>query len=102
MRALLIGLVIAMGCTSANPKFVNVAAVRTSINDTIKTDATGGHTTSRYIVSMGHTTNDEAVVYTQTSKASPRREETWIHNATGWSMKDAKDVDGGGTAATAN
>ena len=91
-----------MGCATTNPKFVNVAAVRTDINHTISQDADSGHTTSRYIVSMGHTTNDSAVVYTQTSKTSPRREETWVHDPSGWKMKEAKDLEAGGPAATAN
>ena len=102
MRALLIGMLFSLGC-AANTAYVNVAAVRTSINETISRDATSGHTTSRYIVSMGHTTNESAVVYTQTSKTSSRREETWVHDPSGWKMKDAKDVDAGGpSAATAN
>jgi len=103
MRALLFGLLFTLGC-AANSHFVNVAAVRTSINDTISHDASAGHTTARYIVSMGHTTNDSAVVYTQTSKTSPRREETWVHDASGWKLKDAKDLADTGTSAagTAN
>ena len=103
MRALLIGLLFTAGCATTSTKFVNVASVRTNINETITHDADGGKTTSRYIVSMGHTTNDVAVVYTQTSKSSPRREETWVRDSLGWKMKEAKDLsDGGSTAATAN
>ena len=104
MRALLFGLLFTLGCATS-ARFVNVAAVRNSINDTISHDASSGHTTARYIVSMGHTTNDSAVVYTQTSKTSVRREETWVHDPSGWKLTEAKDIagTGGGPAAgTAN
>jgi hypothetical protein len=96
MRALLLGLLITFGCATGSP-YVNVASVRNDINDTITRDASSGQTTARYIVSMGHTTEQSAVVYTQTSKTSPRREETWVHGATGWKMTDAKDIAGTGT-----
>jgi hypothetical protein len=102
MRALLLGLLFTFGCAEQT-HYVNVAAVRTSINDTISHEATSGQTTPRYIVSMGHTTNDSAVVYTQANKTAPRREETWVRDANGWKLKDSKDVDSGTpTAATAN
>jgi len=103
MRALLFGLLFFLGC-AANTHFVNVASVRNDINSTITRDAESGHTTSRFIVSMGHTTNDSAVVYTQASKTSPRREETWVRDASGWKMKDAKDLasEGAPAAGTAN
>jgi hypothetical protein len=102
MRAILLGLLFTIGCATTNPKFVNVAAVRNNINDTISHDAAGGQTTSRYIVSMGHTTNDLAVVYTQTSKTSPRREETWVKGSAGWQLKEAKDVSDGGSTSAAS
>ena len=89
MRAFLLAFVISC---AANSGYVNVAAVRTDINETISRDASSGRTTARYIVSMGKTTNDSAIVYTQTSKTSPRREETWVHDAGGWRLHDARDL----------
>ena len=89
MRVFLLALLISC---AANTGYVNVAAVRTDINQTISRDASSGHTTARTIVSMGHTTNDSAVVYTQTAKTSPRREETWTRDAAGWKLRDARDL----------
>jgi len=96
MRALLLGLVFTVAC-AANQKFVNVAAVRTDINQTIAKDGSS----HRYIVSMGHTTDASAVVYTQTAKDSPRSEETWEKGAGGWTLKDSKVLaDTGGAPST--
>jgi hypothetical protein len=98
MRALLFGLLFTVACAT-NGKYVNVAAVRNDINDTIKRDASS----PRYIVSMGHTTEVSAVVYTQASKTAPRKEESWVKDAAGWKLKDSKDVsDGAPVAGTAN
>ena len=95
MRALLLGLVFTVAC-AANQKFVNVAAVRTDINQTI-----AGSSNHRTIVSMGHTTETSAVVYTQAGKDSPRSEETWEKGAGGWSLKDTKVLaDTGGAPST--
>ena len=96
MRAFLLTLMFTVAC-AANTQYVNVASVRNEINATISRDVSSGHTTARYIVSMGHTTNESAVVYTQTGKTSPRREETWVHATDGWKMKDAKDLADTGT-----
>jgi hypothetical protein len=98
MRALLLGLLFTVACATSG-KYVNVAAVRDDINDTIKRDPSSPRT----IVSMGHTTEQSAVVYTQASKSAPRREESWVKDAGGWKLKDAKDVgDGAAPAGTAN
>jgi hypothetical protein len=40
---------------------------------------------------MGHTTDDSAVVYTQTAKGAPTVEETWVKDGDGWKMKGATD-----------
>jgi hypothetical protein len=98
MRALLFGLLFTIACAT-NGKYVNVAAVRSDINDTIKRDASSPRT----IVSMGHTTEQSAVVYTQTSKSAPRREEDWVKDGSGWKLKEAKDLgDATPAAGTAN
>ena len=85
MKYLVMALVLAAGCAGQQTHFVNVAAVRNDINATIK-DESG----SRYVVSMGHTTNENAVVYTQTDKSGPLVEETWIHAQGAWKMTEVK------------
>ncbi len=85
MKYLVMALVLAAGCAAQQPHFVNVAAVRNDINTTIK-DEHG----ARYVVSMGHTTNESAVVYTQTDKSAPLVEESWSHRAGAWKLTDVK------------
>ncbi len=82
----LVMLALAAGCAGPQSHFVNVAAVRNDINTTIKHE-----NSPRYVVSMGHTTNDNAVVYTQTDKSAPVVEETWTHEQGTWKLKDSKD-----------
>lgn len=81
-------------CAGSQPHYTNVAAVRHEISDQIDHDASSGSATKRSIVSMGHTTNDEAVIFTQTAKDSPKREETWVHDGDQWKMKESKDLAG--------
>lgn len=88
MKFLLLGLVLSAACAGSQPKYVNVAAVRHDISDSIAQDSVA----KRKIVSMGHTTNDSAVVFTQTSNDAPKREETWAKDGGGWKMKEAKDM----------
>jgi hypothetical protein len=87
MKSLLLGLIFLGACAGSQPKYVNVSAVRHDINDTIVHDGSS----PRAIVSMGHTTNDSAVVYTQAGTA-PKREETWVRDGGAWKMKEAKDL----------
>ena len=88
MKYLLLGLVFSAACAGSQPKYVNIAAVRHDISDTIAQDSAS----QRKIVSMGHTTNDSAVVFTQTSSNAPKREETWVRDGGAWKMKEAKDM----------
>ena len=87
MKFLLLGLIFASACAGSQPKYVNVAAVRHEINDSISHDAA-----QRRIVSMGHTTTDSAVIFTQTSADAPKREEMWVRDGGAWKMKEAKDT----------
>ena len=88
MKALLLGIFFAGACAGSQPHYVNVAAVRHDINTTIDQDPAQ----KRAIVSMGHTTNDSAVIYTQVSDGAPKREETWVRDNGAWKMKEAKDL----------
>ncbi|MFT3694976.1 MAG: hypothetical protein QM831_17635 [Kofleriaceae bacterium] len=81
-------------CAGSQPHYTNVAAVRHEISDQIDHDASSGSSTKRSIVSMGHTTNDSAVIFTQTAKDSPKREETWVNAGGQWKMKESKDLAG--------
>lgn len=67
-------------------QYVNVAAVRDNINDVIKHDQQN----PRQITSMGHTTNDSAVVYTKTGDM--RHEESWVRSDHGWTLASTKDL----------
>ncbi|MEO8843817.1 MAG: hypothetical protein ABI591_06840 [Kofleriaceae bacterium] len=87
MKFLLLGLVFSTACAGSQPTYVNVASVRHDISDTIAHDPA-----QRKIVSMGHTTNESAVVFTQASTDAPKREETWVKDGGGWKMKEAKDL----------
>jgi hypothetical protein len=86
MKSLLVGLVFLAACAGSQTHYTNVAAVRSDIRETIAHDGS-----PRQIVSMGHTTDDAAVVYTQTSKDAPRIEEHWVHDTSGWKLQDSKD-----------
>jgi len=84
----LIAITLAAAAACAAPQtHVNVAAVRHDIKDVIDRDRANPRT----IVSMGHTTADSAVVYTQ-AVAAPRHEESWIRGASGWALAGSKDV----------
>lgn len=83
MKSLLLGIVLAAGCAAPQTHYTNVAHVRQDIKASIAQD--NAH--PRQIVSMGHTTNDSAIVYTQASKGAPTVEESWVHDGSGWKMK---------------
>lgn len=85
MRNTLLALVLALSAcasTGAN-RPVNVAAVRTEINDTIQASAA-----DRTVTSMGKTTPERATVFT-TNKAGTRQEETWVKDGGAWKMENA-------------
>jgi len=75
--------IVLMAACAAPQTHVNVAKVRDDIGDVIAHDSAN----PRSIVSMGHTTDDSATVYTQSG--STRHTESWVHNANGWTMAKA-------------
>jgi hypothetical protein len=83
MKSLLLGIVFAVGCAAPQTHYTNVAHVRQDIKATIAQD----NSHPRDIVSMGHTTNDSAVIFTQTAKDAPKVEESWVRDGSGWKMK---------------
>jgi hypothetical protein len=87
MKSLLLGLIFLGACAGSQPHYTNVAAVRQDIKATIATD--NAH--PRSIISMGHTTNDSAVIYTQAAKGAPTVEESWVRDGGAWKMKDSHD-----------
>ena len=94
MRAIISILCLSTACAhSSGPHYVNVAAIRHQIDDAITVDPVP----RRSIVSMGHVTDDVAVVYTQGSSAEPRREETWVRVGKSWRREATKDVATTGT-----
>jgi hypothetical protein len=82
-----------VACAAPQTNHVNVASVRDGIKDAIAHDDSN----PRAIVSMGHTTSDSAVVFTQSGKAGPRHEESWARSASGWTLQQSTDL-----TATAN
>jgi len=83
MKSLLLGLIFLGACAGSRPHYTNVAAVRQDIKATIETD--NAH--PRSIVSMGHTTNDSAVIYTKAATGGPTVEESWVREGGAWTMK---------------
>lgn len=79
-------LAIVLASCAAPQTHVNVAHVRDDINDVIAHD----NSNPRSIVSMGHTTNDSATVFTQSGAS--RHEESWVHSASGWTLANTKDA----------
>ena len=83
MKSLLLAIVIAAGCAAPQTHYTNVAHVRQDIKASIAQDSSH----PRQIVSMGHTTDDSAVIFTQTAKDAPTVQESWVHDGSGWKMK---------------
>jgi hypothetical protein len=77
--------IVLAGC-AAPQTHVNVAHVRDDIGDVIAHD----NSNPRSIVSMGHTTVEAAIVYTQSGAS--RHEESWVHGASGWTLANTKDA----------
>jgi hypothetical protein len=86
MKSLLLGLIVLAACAGEQRHYTNVAHVRQDIRASIAQSGT-----TRDIVSMGHTTDDSAIVFTQSAKGAPTVEETWVKDGAGWKMKDAGD-----------
>jgi hypothetical protein len=83
MRNTLLALVIAVSACASGPRPVNVAAVRTEINQTIQSSSA-----DRTVTSMGKTTPERATVFT-TSKTGTRQEETWVKANGSWKMENS-------------
>lgn len=84
MRNTLLALVIALSaCAASGPRPVNVAAVRTEINETIQSSSA-----DRSVTAMGKTTTERATVFT-TSKTGAKQEETWVKANGSWKMENA-------------
>ena len=66
------------GATAMGPHPVNVALIRHQIGDVLPA--------GRTITSMGHATDDSAVVYTTTT-AGVRSEEKWVKDVSGWRLE---------------
>ncbi|HEY1548053.1 MAG TPA: hypothetical protein VGG28_09535 [Kofleriaceae bacterium] len=77
----LLAIALAAGCAAPQTNHVNVAVVRDGISDVIQHDSSNPRT----IVSMGHTTNNTATVYTKSADGN-QREESWVHSAQGWTL----------------
>lgn len=87
MRSILLALsiTIASACAPATrPGVVNVAAVRSEINATIRATAN-----DRTIHSMGKTSNERAVVYTTSKDGATKQEEVWVKDGNGWRLETA-------------
>ena len=81
MKFLLAIALAAAGCAAPQTNHVNVAVVHDDIKDAIAHDSSNPRT----IISMGHTTNDAATVYTKSADGT-RHEENWVHGAQGWTL----------------
>jgi hypothetical protein len=64
------------------PRPVNVAVIRNDIQHVLPE--------GRTVTSMGHTTEDFAVVYT--TDGASRREENWVRQPAGWKLQSSSDV----------
>ncbi len=82
----LLAIALVAGCAAPQTNHVNVAVVRDDIKDVIAHDSSNPRT----IVSIGHTTNDSATVYTK--GADGNHEENWVHNAQGWTLAGSNNA----------
>jgi hypothetical protein len=90
MRTILLALsiTIAAACApSTRPGTVNVAAVRSEINGTIRST-----TNDRNIHSMGKTSTERAVVYTTSKDGATKQEEIWVKAGGTWKLEVATAV----------
>ena len=75
---------IAACAPATRPGTVNVAAVRSEINGSIRS-----HENDRSIHSMGKVTPDRAVVYTTSKDGATKQEEVWVKSGEGWKQESA-------------
>jgi hypothetical protein len=95
MRSILFALsiTIAAACAPATrPGTVNVAAVRSEINGSIRST-----TNDRSIHSMGKVTPERAVVYTTSKDGATKQEETWVRDGSGWKLENASAMSAANT-----
>jgi hypothetical protein len=96
MRSILFALSItlATACAPATrPGTVNIAAVRSEINGSIRSSAN-----DRSIHSMGKVTPERAVVYTTSTDGATKQEEVWVRDGSAWKQESSTKI----SAATTN
>ncbi len=90
MRTILFALsiTIASACAPATrPGTVNVAAVRSQINGTIRSTSN-----DRAIHSMGNVTPTRAVVYTTSKDGATKQEEVWVRDGDAWKQESSSKL----------
>jgi hypothetical protein len=87
MRSLLFVLMIAACAPATRPGTVNVAAVRSEINGTIRSQEN-----DRAIHSMGKVTPERAVVYTTSKDGATKQEEVWVRSGNAWTKESASKL----------
>jgi hypothetical protein len=87
MRSLLFVLMIAACAPATRPGTVNVAAVRSEINGTIRSQEN-----DRNIHSMGKVTPERAVVYTTSKDGATKQEEVWVRSGDAWTKESASKL----------
>jgi hypothetical protein len=87
MRSLLFVLMIAACAPATRPGTVNVAAVRSEINGTIRSQEN-----DRAIHSMGKVTPERAVVFTTSKDGTTKQEEVWVRSGNAWSKESASKL----------
>jgi hypothetical protein len=75
---------IAACAPATRPGTVNVAAVRSEINGTIRSTEN-----DRTIQSMGKVTPERAVVYTTSKDGATKQEEVWVRTGDAWTKESA-------------
>ena len=86
MRTVLLAIVFAATACASGPRPVNVASVRSEINESINSSSA-----DRTVTAMGKTTPERAVVFT-TSKQGAKQEETWVKANGSWKMENAAAI----------
>jgi hypothetical protein len=87
MRSLLFVILIAACAPATRPGTVNVAAVRSEINGTIRSTEN-----DRIVTSMGKVTPEKAVVYTTSKDGATKSEEVWVRSGNAWTKESASKI----------
>src|SRR6476659_10324752 len=96
MRSLLFVFLIAACAPATRPGTVNVAAVRSEINGTMRSEKN-----DRTIHSMGKVTPVRAVVDTTSKDGATKQEETWVKDGSAWKLENASALSAAPAAAPA-